>query len=105
MAPKPTTTAKQTATDKGSVKNPGRRVAAVAAKSAATPVARGAAPKKAGETVTLKGVFEQLAQTHEIPKRQAHALAAELVELVTRHLQNGDRIRMSGLGILEVKDR
>src|SRR3954469_21645702 len=28
-----------------------------------------------------------------------------MVEMVTKHLKNGDRIRMNGLGILEVKDR
>jgi DNA-binding protein HU-beta len=32
-------------------------------------------------------------------------LAAEMVDLVTRHLKNGDRVRMSGLGTIEVKDR
>jgi DNA-binding protein HU-beta len=28
-----------------------------------------------------------------------------MVDLVTRHLKNGDRVRMSGLGTIEVKDR
>jgi DNA-binding protein HU-beta len=32
-------------------------------------------------------------------------MAAGLVEAVITHLKNGDRLRMSGLGILEVKDR
>ena len=40
-----------------------------------------------------------------MPKKQAHAIAAEMVDLVTGILKNGDRVRMSGLGILEVKDR
>jgi len=40
-----------------------------------------------------------------MPKKQAHALLAGMVELMTTHLKNGDRIRMNGLGILEVKDR
>ena len=55
--------------------------------------------------MTLKTVFEQLAEDHELPKRLGHAMAADLVEVVTMHLKNGDRLRMSGLGILEVKDR
>lgn len=67
--------------------------------------ARAAAPKKVVETVTLKAVFEQLAESHELPKKQAHAIAAGMVELMTNLLKNGDRVRMSGLGILEVKDR
>jgi DNA-binding protein HU-beta len=32
-------------------------------------------------------------------------LSAGLVDLVTGILKNGDRVRMSGLGIIEVKDR
>ena len=77
-----------------------------AAKKAAPKAARKAAvPKKVAETVTLKSVFEQLAVAHELPKKQAHALSAGLVDLVTGILKNGDRVRMNGLGILEVKDR
>ena len=40
-----------------------------------------------------------------MPKKQAHAMAAEMVELMTSLLRNGDRVRINGLGILEVKDR
>ena len=84
----------------------------VAAKSPA-PVA----PKKAGATpapkakavaapvVTLKAVFEQLAETHALPRKQAQAMLADFVAAMTTHLKQGDRIRMSGLGILEVKSR
>jgi len=78
----------------------------VAAKKGAAPApARKAARRKAAETVTLKTVFEQLAEDYDLPKRLAHAMANDLVEAVTTHLKNGDRLRMSGLGILEVKDR
>ena len=38
-------------------------------------------------------------------KKQADALLAGMVEAVTEHLKKGDRIRMGGLGILEVKNR
>jgi DNA-binding protein HU-beta len=40
-----------------------------------------------------------------MPKKQAHAMAAEMVELMTSLLKKGDRVRITGLGILEVKDR
>jgi DNA-binding protein HU-beta len=53
--------------------------------------------------VTLKTVFEQLGETHAFPKKQSHAMLADFVAMVTGHLQSGTRIRMSGLGILEVK--
>jgi DNA-binding protein HU-beta len=59
----------------------------------------------AAPVVTLKAVFEQLAETHAMPKKQAHGLLADFVGVMTTHLKQGDRIRMSGLGILEVKTR
>jgi DNA-binding protein HU-beta len=62
------------------------------------------APKKA-ETVTLKTVFEQLAEAQDMTKKQALAMATGMVDLVTGILKAGDRVRLSGLGILEVKDR
>jgi nucleoid DNA-binding protein len=42
---------------------------------------------------------------HQRPKKQAHGLLADFVAAMTTHLKQGDRIRMSGLGILEVKNR
>jgi DNA-binding protein HU-beta len=55
--------------------------------------------------VTLKTVFEQLAEGREMPKKHAHAMATKMVELITSLLKKGDRVRMAGLGILEVRDR
>jgi DNA-binding protein HU-beta len=56
-------------------------------------------------TVMLKGIFEQLAEGHDLPKKLAHDLLTGMVESVTRHLKQGDRIRMGGLGTLEVRMR
>ena len=67
--------------------------------------ARAIPRKQAAATITLKSLFEQLAEGHDLPRKQAHALLAGMVELMTTHLKNGDRIRMNGLGVLEVKDR
>jgi DNA-binding protein HU-beta len=90
--------AKKAPAKKVAAKPPAR---AVAKKSAAGP-----APKAAAATVvTLKAVFEQLAEIHALPKKQAHGLLADFVAAMTTHLRQGDRIRMSGLGILEVKTR
>jgi DNA-binding protein HU-beta len=50
-------------------------------------------------------VFEQLGEANGLPKKQAHGLLADFVTAMTIHLKQGDRIRMSGLGILEVKTR
>ena len=56
-------------------------------------------------TVLLKGIFEQLADANQVPKKLAHDLLTGMVESVTRHLKQGDRIRMGGLGTLEVRKR
>jgi DNA-binding protein HU-beta len=76
---------------------------AAAKKAAAIPAAK--AKTVAAPVVTLKAVFEQLAETHALPKKQAHGMLADFVAAMTTHLKKGDRIRMSGLGILEVKTR
>ena len=56
-------------------------------------------------TVPMKAVFEQIAEEQNLPKKQAHAMLADMVSAVTDHLKKGDRIRINGLGILEVKKR
>jgi DNA-binding protein HU-beta len=89
---------------------------APAKKAAAKPPAAAAvqskpaapAPKAkavAAPVVTLKVIFEQLAETHALPKKQAHELLADFVTAMTTHLTQGARIRMNGLGTLEVKSR
>ena len=55
--------------------------------------------------VTLKAIFEQIAETHALPKKQAAEMVGDFVTAVTAHLQSGSRIRMSGLGTLEVRKR
>jgi DNA-binding protein HU-beta len=46
-----------------------------------------------------------LADSHEIAKKQAEAVLGDLVTLTTRHLRRGDKIRLTGLGILQVRKR
>jgi DNA-binding protein HU-beta len=59
----------------------------------------------AAAQVTLKAVFEQLAETHALPKKQALAVMADLVATLTTHLKQGTKLRLSGLGTLEVRQR
>jgi len=56
-------------------------------------------------TVTLKGIVEQLADGQELPKKQANALLASMIETMTAHLKSDDRIRIGGIGTLEVRQR
>ena len=61
--------------------------------------------KKAQPTVTLKHLAAAIADTHEMAKKQAEAVLNDLVALLVKHLKKGDRIRIVGLGILQVRKR
>jgi DNA-binding protein HU-beta len=56
-------------------------------------------------TVTLKHLAAALSDSHDLPKKQAEAVLGDLVTLTTRHLKKGDKIRLSGLCILQVRKR
>jgi DNA-binding protein HU-beta len=60
---------------------------------------------QAASVVTAKHLAAAIADEHQIPQKQANAVVASLIDLMTDHLKNGDRLRISGLGILEVKSR
>jgi DNA-binding protein HU-beta len=69
--------------------------------------AKKAAPAKtaAQATVTLKHLAAALAEDHEMPRRQAEAVLGDLVTLTTKHLKRGDKIRLTGIGVLQVRKR
>jgi DNA-binding protein HU-beta len=60
---------------------------------------------KAGRPVTLKHLAARLAADHELTKRAGEAILGDLVTLITKHLKKGERIRISGFGILQVRTR
>jgi len=64
----------------------------------------GAAPAKV-ETVTLKHIAETLSEAHELPKKQVMSMLEDMIVNVTKHLKRGARIRIGGLGILQVRKR
>ena len=80
---------------------------AVPVKKAAAPAKKAAAPVKAAPqvTVTLKQIASELAEGHDLPKKVAEAMLGDLVTLAVEHLKKGDKIRLTGLGILEVRAR
>jgi nucleoid DNA-binding protein len=59
---------------------------------------------KSAQLVTLKSVFEQVGASHEMPKKLIDSFLTDVVSAVTSHLQHGAKIRMTGLGTLEVKE-
>ena len=64
------------------------------AKKAATPA-----------TVTLKHLAAALADEHELSKKSAEAILTDMVGKITKHLKKGERVRIVGLGILQVRKR
>ncbi|MGB9369325.1 MAG: HU family DNA-binding protein [Xanthobacteraceae bacterium] len=64
-----------------------------------------AATKTSAPTVTLKHLAANVAEGHELSKKQAEAILGNMVDLVVKHLKKGDRIRIGGLGILQVRKR
>ena len=80
------------------------KTASKTAKPAAKAATATAKPAKA-VTVTLKHLGAALAEKHELPKKQANELLADMVSMITTHLKKGARLRLGGLGILQVRKR
>ncbi len=71
----------------------------------AAPVKKAAKAATKAPTVTLRHLGADLAEAHNMPKKQANMMLEDLVERITKHLKKGERIRMAGLGILQVRKR
>jgi DNA-binding protein HU-beta len=78
---------------------------AAPAKKAAAPAKKAAAKSAAQATVTLKQIAATIAATHEMTKKQAEAVLDDLVTATSQHLKKGDKVRLTGLGILQVRAR
>lgn len=63
-----------------------------------------AAAKKT-ETISTRQLAVQLAEKHELSQKAAGAILDDLIVNVTKHLKKGARIRLNGLGILQVRKR
>ena len=55
--------------------------------------------------LTLRNIADRLSEMHELPKRQANEMLNQVVEMIAKSLKKGDKIRLSGLGILQVRKR
>ncbi|MEE8099451.1 MAG: HU family DNA-binding protein [Hyphomicrobium sp.] len=57
------------------------------------------------ETITLRQLGAALAEAHDMPKKQGIAILEDMVTMITKHLKKGAKIRITGLGILQVRKR
>lgn len=107
--------AKKAAAKKAPAKKAPAKKAAAAKKA---PAKKAAAPKAApkaaakpakfvsvatGDVVTLKQLAADLAQLHELPKKQSEAVLADLIAHITKHIKRGAKVRVPAFGILMVK--
>jgi DNA-binding protein HU-beta len=81
------------------------KVAAPATRRTAAKAATKAAATKSSPILTLRHIAEQVSTTFEVPKHQANEMLTHVVEQITKSLKKGDKIRLSGLGILQVRKR
>ena len=56
-------------------------------------------------TVTAKHLAHALADQHQLSKKQGQQMLDDLVDLITKHLKKGERVKIVGLGILQVRNR
>src|SRR5665213_1588925 len=76
---------------------------AAAPKTVAAPKAVSDKPKTV--TLSTKQLGTELADKQSLTNKQAHAILEDVVTLMTKHLKKGTRIRINGLGILQVRKR
>src|ERR1700740_3075456 len=55
--------------------------------------------------ITLKHLAAAIAEDQELSKKQAESILTDMVSRITKHLKKGERIRIVGLGILQVRKR
>jgi DNA-binding protein HU-beta len=78
---------------------------AAPAKKTAAPAKKAAAKAAAPVTVTLKQIAADVAMSHGITKKQAESVLDDLVTATSAHLKKGNKVRLTGLGILQVRAR
>ena len=61
--------------------------------------------KAAQPTVTLKHITGALAERHGMARKRMDKLLNGPIALIAKHLKKGDRIRIAGLGTLQVRSR
>ena len=56
-------------------------------------------------TVTTKHLAYELAEQHQLTKQQGLGFMEDLIGMIKTHLKKGERVKIVGLGILQVRNR
>jgi len=101
--------AKKAAAPKAAAKAKTAKAPAKAAKKAPAKAPAKKAAKSSAATsspiLTLRHIAERISELHEVPKRQANEMMGQVIEIIAKSLKKGDKIRLAGLGILQVRKR
>lgn len=103
MAPR--ATAKKTTKKPAAKAKAAPKAAAKAAPKAAAKPKPKAATGGTPAALTLKQLAAQVADANGLPKKQVDGLYTQLVELIGKNLKKGVKVRIAGLGILQVRKR
>jgi DNA-binding protein HU-beta len=91
--------------DSNRVKTMAKAVKKTATKAAPKATKAAAATKAKVDVITIRHIATGIAETHGITKKQANEIFEEFVAAVVKGLKKGARIRLTGLGILQVRKR
>ena len=111
MAVKRKTTKKKAPAKKAPArKAPARKAPARKAAAKKAPARKTAAKKKAvkrplPDVLTLKHLAAELSEAHEMPKKAAEEFLSDFIDRMGGYLKKGKKLRLSGLGILQVRHR
>jgi DNA-binding protein HU-beta len=56
-------------------------------------------------TVTTKHLAAALSEQHQLTKKQGLEMMDAVIGMITAHLKKGERVKIAGLGILQVRNR
>ena len=91
---------KKAAAKKAAPKKTAKKPVKKTAKKPVKKAVKKAAPKKAAAagakaaTITVKQIAAELSETHDVPKRTAETMINDMVEIITKNLKKGNRIRL-----------
>ena len=71
---------------------------------AAKPAAAASKPK-ASKPITTRILAAALSEQHQLTKKQGLEMMENLIAMITKHLKKGERVKIAGLGILQVRKR
>ena len=62
-------------------------------------------PTRPSKAITKERLIAMLADQNDLSKRASQEMLNDLISMITKHLRQGERVKIAGLGILQVRDR